>query len=368
MLRPCQEKTDRRAGATGWLAGGLGNFLPQTVPCAGWRRAYDGKGEPARPAGQAVRRLKGAQMLNRRIRSLVAVADAGSITRAASELYITPQSLSQQITSLENDVEFKLLVRSHKGVELTEAGREFAAGARQIVQLTDDLVRRCAATAHGAERVKVGSLPLSNQVPLIIRACQRLAPELQVELVPSESSDRTLSRIAAEEIDVAEWVDSPRLHEAGLDFTFLVAREYRCLVSLDHPLAARGSVSLEDLARHRVGAPNADWVSNVEQAMRERGLERTIEEIGFDYQRLTSFLLNEHGVFLLLEMEADRLSQYASVPLAEPFSWDYGFVHRRETTAAQRRYMQVASDVYAQVMRDYRREAARGRTQTGMRV
>ena len=59
----------------------------------------------------------------RHVRAFLAVAEESSITRAAARMYLTQQALSRQIQILERVLGVTLLVRSSRGVLLTEIGR-----------------------------------------------------------------------------------------------------------------------------------------------------------------------------------------------------------------------------------------------------
>ncbi len=61
-----------------------------------------------------------------RLAALVAVAEAGSITRAAARLGYTAPALSQQLAKLEREAGAALLVRHHRGARLTAAGELLA--------------------------------------------------------------------------------------------------------------------------------------------------------------------------------------------------------------------------------------------------
>ena len=86
----------------------------------------------------------------------VAVADAGSIARAAERSHTVASAVSKRISDLEESFGTPLLVRGAKGVELTAAGHALLARARvllhQAAQL-DDEMRRHASGARGYVRV-----------------------------------------------------------------------------------------------------------------------------------------------------------------------------------------------------------------------
>jgi LysR family transcriptional regulator, transcriptional activator of nhaA len=68
------------------------------------------------------------------------VAQAGSIARASAQLHVTPQSISGQLTALENSLGAKLFQRAGRGLELTEAGRRILSYAQEIFALGDELL------------------------------------------------------------------------------------------------------------------------------------------------------------------------------------------------------------------------------------
>ncbi|MDR6184034.1 DNA-binding transcriptional LysR family regulator [Asaia bogorensis NBRC 16594] len=70
----------------------------------------------------------------RRLRSFVAVAQLGSLTRAARHLHIEQPPLSRQISSLEKEVGFDLFTRSRTGMRLTELGSVLSRHASRIVE------------------------------------------------------------------------------------------------------------------------------------------------------------------------------------------------------------------------------------------
>ena len=67
----------------------------------------------------------------------IEVANAGSINKAAGNLFITQPSLSSAIAELESEIGIKLFSRNNRGIFLTPAGNEFVGYARQVVEQFD---------------------------------------------------------------------------------------------------------------------------------------------------------------------------------------------------------------------------------------
>ena len=99
----------------------------------------------------------------RHLRYLVAVAEAGTFTRAAEQVFIAQPTLSQQIGRLEQLVGTPLLVRGRDGVWPTTAGAVLLDVCRDVLSLVDHGVSRTQQAAGlGRQRLRVvmpGNLP-----------------------------------------------------------------------------------------------------------------------------------------------------------------------------------------------------------------
>lgn len=71
------------------------------------------------------------------LRYFIAVAECGSISKAAEKLFTTQPNLSRQLMKLEEETGQKLLIRGNKKSELTEAGRLLYKRATEITELMD---------------------------------------------------------------------------------------------------------------------------------------------------------------------------------------------------------------------------------------
>ena len=68
------------------------------------------------------------------------VAKAGSIARASEQLHVSPQSISGQLTTLEDALGVQLFHRAGRNLELTETGRRTLSYADEIFTLGDELL------------------------------------------------------------------------------------------------------------------------------------------------------------------------------------------------------------------------------------
>lgn len=96
------------------------------------------------------------------LRYFFMIAKAGNISSVAKEVHLTQSALSQQIQKLENGIDKKLLVRSNKGVTITDTGKIVLTYAENILRTYDAMVEEI------AEADK-------QNVVLRIEACQSVA-------------------------------------------------------------------------------------------------------------------------------------------------------------------------------------------------
>lgn len=134
------------------------------------------------------------------LRTLVAVADAGGITRAADRLGRTQPAISLQIKRLEETVGRPLFDRATRGFALTPDGELLLGYARRILLLHDEAVARVART-EPAGAVRVG-LPNDFAVTLLPRILGDFAaefPEVSLEV------GCALSHSLLGELDTGRW-------------------------------------------------------------------------------------------------------------------------------------------------------------------
>lgn len=92
-----------------------------------------------------------------RLRSLVELADAGSVRGAAERLVVTESSISSAVRALSDEIGIPLVDRHGRGVKLTAAGERYVEYARQILGLHDEAIR----AARGEADPENGSVRLA---------------------------------------------------------------------------------------------------------------------------------------------------------------------------------------------------------------
>jgi DNA-binding transcriptional LysR family regulator len=120
------------------------------------------------------------------LRSFVAVADMGGVTKAAGFLHLTQSAVSMQLKRLEELIGVALLDRSGRGIALTPEGEQMLGYARRMVTLNDEIMRRLSHDEF--EGTVTLGVPHDIVYPAIPRVMQQFSsafPRVKVNLVSS---------------------------------------------------------------------------------------------------------------------------------------------------------------------------------------
>ncbi|MEL6207929.1 MAG: LysR family transcriptional regulator [Pseudomonadota bacterium] len=120
------------------------------------------------------------------LRSFVAVAESGGVTRAAGFLNLTQSAVSMQLKRLEEGLDLSLLDRSGRGVALTGEGEQLLGYARRILALNDEAVGRLTAQEFEGEiTLGVPHDVVYPFIPHVLRRFNAAYPRMRVNLLSS---------------------------------------------------------------------------------------------------------------------------------------------------------------------------------------
>jgi DNA-binding transcriptional LysR family regulator len=135
---------------------------------------------------------------------LIALAEEGRISRAATRVHLSPSAFSRSIQSVEDDLGVQLFHRNMNGVTLTAAGQAVLGHARALdfenkrFELNLDLLRR-----GDFDRISIGAgpIPASILVPELIRAMHLQTPHMRIHVEFGDMST-LIERLDKNEIDI----------------------------------------------------------------------------------------------------------------------------------------------------------------------
>lgn len=193
----------------------------------------------------------------RQLRCLIAVADTLHFGRAAQQMDMLPASFGRLIKLLEDRLGSRLLVRTTRHVSLTNTGRKFVEGARDIVERADRLEAQFR-DIHREQNtlLRIGAIDsaAAGLMPQLVSRLKDELPNVRIELM-EQKSIRLLPRILSGRLDIAI-VRPPDFRDARLIFHSLFFETAVVAVPLGHPLACRTELTVHDMADEPLIVPD----------------------------------------------------------------------------------------------------------------
>ena len=190
-------------------------------------------------------------MDTRQLAAFCAVVERRSFSQAAERLGVTQPAVSLQVRALEARLGQRLIDRSGRRVEPTEAGWRLYRNAQRLLELEQQLiedVRADGARLRGTLAIGASTGPGAHLVPLLLCEFQREHPDLSIALSISDTH-AVIERVAERELELGI-VGAIRRHRA-LQFEPLVVDEIVLAVPPAHR-AAGGEIGLEELRNENV--------------------------------------------------------------------------------------------------------------------
>lgn len=184
----------------------------------------------------------------RQLRAFVAVAEEGSIARAAQRLHLTGSALSMLIASMEGELGARLFDRTTRRLQLTDAGRELLPAIGEILQQLDGAIAGLReSTQRRDARLRIAASPLlaATLLPGLLAGFRERFPAVRLKLV-----DLPVNAVAQAVRDGEADIGVCTADVDTLDLKATVMHQDRLmLVCLDnHPLAAQREVRWRELA------------------------------------------------------------------------------------------------------------------------
>ncbi len=267
-------------------------------------------------------------MDTRQLATFCAVVERESFSQAAERLGVTQPAVSLQVRALEERLGVKLLDRTGRRVEPTEAGRRLYRSAQRLLQVEEQLLEDVAGAdgglLTGTLAIGASTGPGAHLVPLLLCEFQLKHPELRVSLSVWDTQAVT-ERVAGRDVELGV-VGAARRHRS-LVFEPLARDEIVLAVPPGHP-AAGGEVAVDDLRAETllVMQEGAGVRQVVEEELRRAGLRlRSLDprlELGLQ-ESVKSAVAAGYGVAFISrtaiegELEAGTLG-FARVTGLEP--------------------------------------------------
>ena len=177
------------------------------------------------------------------------VAEYQHYTKAAQSLFITQPSLSHAIASLERDLGVKLFQKDGRNVKLTKHGQllnSYVAKGFRDIETGDRLLRQFSKKDSGIVDISFLVILGYKFVPQLIKSFFEDESHKNITINFNQCDSRTsMDKIKEGVIDLG--LCTYVYGEPEVAFTPLVRQDLVCIVAMQHPLAGREAVGMEDM-------------------------------------------------------------------------------------------------------------------------
>jgi DNA-binding transcriptional LysR family regulator len=185
----------------------------------------------------------------KQLRAFCYTVKFGTLTRAAEALFLSQPSVSLQLGALESELGAALIERRRRRVTLTHEGLILYELARPLVEglesLDEQFLTRTRGGGRAALDIACGNSTIQYLLPDMVAAFRLRHAEVHLNLHNVTGTDG-LALLRSDEVDfaVGSMLDVPN----DLSYEALYHFDPLLITPLDHPLAAKAEVSLEDLS------------------------------------------------------------------------------------------------------------------------
>ena len=206
----------------------------------------------------------------RKLRHVIEVGTAGSISVAAGTIGISQPALSRSIALLEHQIGIQLFERVRRGTRLTDEGELFVTEAKKIIGNVEDLISNTEEyLSRKRGRLKIGVAPagfqrfLSEPIQRMVKAY----PGIRLEII-SGSAEELTPKVIGGELDLIWGSSRPLSKWPELSVTLVGDLHTHCMVRKDHPLTKKKNLVERDLLVYPVILPASVEPPHIDLAQR----------------------------------------------------------------------------------------------------
>lgn len=190
-------------------------------------------------------------MLDTKLETLLQVYECGSYVKAAEKLCITQPAVSHHMRQLEEELGVRIFERANGRLHLTRSGEEVIKYAKKMQGLYNSLKQNLSDTQNSVQHLTIGVTHTAESNSIAEALARYSANQNNVNIkIITNNINNLYNMLRSYEIDLAVVegrVPDPKIHYLLLDTDCLVLA-----VSVNHPFAKRGMVTLSDLKKERL--------------------------------------------------------------------------------------------------------------------
>jgi DNA-binding transcriptional LysR family regulator len=280
----------------------------------------------------------------------LSVAEYLNFAQAAQSLHVTHPAVSQQIQSLEKELNVKLFQRTTRTVRLTEEGKTFLRDAQQIVALSERAKKRFGNVMDGnIETLAIGcyNFPCMFLLSDTLESLRVLRPELhpRLQTIPFQHIYRMLEE---GDLDAVVGFRESSKQKVNAQYKEIAEIPLVCLCSCKHPLASQSKIGLEELQNEKLVlfVPARATIS-IAQIQEQLMGGRPPSEFYFceSAEAITVLVTAGYGVSVLPDYLVPDSPLIAKIPLKDTEPMSFGIYYKTlQGSPALKAFMQCAKE------------------------
>lgn len=269
------------------------------------------------------------------------IAEQKSYSKAAEGLFITPSALYQQIKLLEKEIGFKLFIGNSKGVQLTKSGQIFYEKTKRVLADVRFALEECRRIEDASSQV----LNIACHSSVLQKANRQFArsnPDIRFNYihVAEHQVEDILNSVKNGSVDIAQMTCSDRFEGyEGLCFFEIRSTWASCLISYNHPLSLRETLTFEDLKGETIHTFDIEGLINnyISKNAPYLTVQRDLKS-----KRDINNVCNQNQIAVVEDDYAKRDFAFSVVPITPIMHIRRGFVYHENTTPVVRQYLIAA--------------------------
>ena len=140
----------------------------------------------------------------KQLEAFVQIADSGSFSKAAKELYLTQPTISAHISSLEKELNTRLFVRNTKDVRLSDSGNVLYDYAKQMIALQKKIEDTFVVREEKGQQcitIAASTIPAQYLLPGILAAYNEKYPNQQFKIIEADST-KVVEQVVNHTVDI----------------------------------------------------------------------------------------------------------------------------------------------------------------------
>lgn len=269
----------------------------------------------------------------KQLRAFCKTVETKNISRAAEKLFLTQPTISLQIKALERELDVIVFERHGPQIRITPDGELLYEIAKPLLEGIDNLAQTFASRSGrldgGELTIVAGESTILYLLPEFVSCFKERHPGVHIKLL-NETGRDGLAKLRS---DAADFAVGPMVEGQGdLEYTPLFSFEQVLILPLDHPLARRTSVTLQDISPYGLILPPRQlnhW-RTVDLVFEQHGVPYTVVLEAGGWEVIKRYVEQGMGISIVNEVCLTGKEKLAVIPMEDYFPRrTYGAVTRR---------------------------------------